>query len=179
MQHGHAIVAGKLDGCTGTFARDAALPPVIVPVEMRDDRLAVAARGALVGSPASLDAQREWKDANGEGGWWRDATFDTRVLHHPVTGATWVFVHARVGHECGEPGANVLGLYRVDARGALAPVQQRTLDTLDQIDHVVDLYGDGELEMIGKPWLGFDVLVERASGEKIEELALPFFGCPC
>jgi hypothetical protein len=53
------------------------------------------------------------------------------------------------------------------------------LGELETIDAIVDLEGDGELEVIGKPWLGTDRILMRASGEVLDQIALSFAGCPC
>jgi hypothetical protein len=180
QEHGRTVLAGKLDHCTlGTFARDAALPPVIVPIAIEDSQLAARARAALILSQPAQDTQLAWTQQKQAGAWWDHATFSTQVMRHPVTGVTWVSVYGHISHGCGDPGASVWGLYRVGPGGALVPAQLRVVEELDEIDQLVDLDGDGELEVIGKPWLGLDVVVERASGFELQRLDMHFFGCPC
>ena len=183
MKAGHAVLAAKLDRCTGTFARDAALPDVIVPIEIHDDALAQAARAALLASEPAHKTQAEWDDQRGEAAgparpWASEATFTTAVLRHPTTGAVFVSIHGYVSHGCGDPMANLWGLFRVDD-GRLVPVQLRELGELESIDALLDLDGDGELEVLGKPWLGNETLLTRAGGEPLDSLRAPFIGCPC
>ncbi len=120
-------------------------------------------------------------DAGGTGTWWdaENAQLTTKIVKHPTTGVTWVSIHGHMDHGCGDPSANVWGLFRVEADGSLASVQLRKLDDLESIDQLIDIDGDGELELIGKPWLGLDTVVMRASGEELARLTLPLFGCPC
>lgn len=182
LEHGHAMLAATLDGCTGTFARDAALPAVIVPKVLDDnDTLAAAAKQQLLASSAARDAQAEWTEYEQKGDWWQNEAiqFKTVIVRHPTTGVTWVSLHAVMERGCGEPEINVWGLFRVKPDGTLAAEQLRKLGDLWSIDQLIDIDGDGELELVGQPWLGLDNLVTRASGEELTRLELPFFGCPC
>jgi len=47
------------------------------------------------------------------------------------------------------------------------------------IDGFVDLEGDGQLEVVGRPWLGTERMISRANGEVLETHAQPFYGCAC
>jgi len=189
FETGGTLLVARLADCDGTFARDAALPAVVVPEPIEDAELGGRARAALIASAAAKDTQAEYAkfytqyEADGEphGNWWDEkyVHFDTRVVRHPTTGVTWVSVHGSIDHGCGDPSVNVWGLFRVDGDGTLAPVQLRKLDDLWEIDQLVDIDNDGELEVIGKPWLGLDTVVVRANGEELDRLQLPFFGCPC
>lgn len=181
LELGSTVLAAKLADCTGTFARDAALPAVVVPEEIQNATLAAQARAALIASTPSDDAQHEWFEFDQNGTWYEseEAVFATRVVRHPTTGVTWVSVHGYVEPACGSAEANVWGLFRVQADGTLAAVQLRKLGDLWKIDQLIDIDGDGELELIGKPWLGLDTVVTRASGEELERLPLAFFGCAC
>jgi hypothetical protein len=181
MEHGGAVLAARLAGCQGTFARAAELPPVITPTEIDDPALAATARAALLASSPAHDAQLEYLEYDQKGNWWdNEAThIDTKVLRHPTTGVTWVSVHAMQEHACGDPEINVWGLFRVQPDGTLAAVQLRKLGDLWSIDQLIDVDNDGELELIGKPWLGLDNVLTRASGEELDRVSLPFFGCPC
>lgn len=186
---GAKVLAAKLADCDGTFARDAALPAVVVPEPIEDEALASRARAALIASAAAHDTQSEYAkyysqyegDGEPHGNWWDEqyVNFSTRVVRHPTTGVTWVSIHGSMDHGCGDPTVNVWGLFRVERDGTLAPVQLRKLDDLWEIDQLVDIDNDGQLELIGKPWLGLDTIVVRANGEELERLQLPFYGCPC
>jgi hypothetical protein len=181
LDTGSVVLAAKLAGCTGTFARAAELPAVIIPPEIKDKHLAQQARKALIASTPARDAQQEYRDAEQGGDWWKSeyAHLATKIVRHPTTGVTWVSVHGSVEHGCGDPEVNVWGLFRVQPDGTLAAVQLRKLDDLWSIDQLIDIDNDGELEVIGKPWLGLDTVVARGSGEELDRLALSFFGCPC
>ncbi|HEY5950860.1 MAG TPA: hypothetical protein VIV40_35450 [Kofleriaceae bacterium] len=181
LEHGSVVLAAKLAGCAGTFARDAALPAVIVPEPIENAKLAEKARAALIASTPARETQVEYLDFDQKGNWWdaEYAQFATKIVRHPTTGVTWVSVHGSMEHGCGDPEVNVWGLFRVQADGTLAAVQLRKLGDLWSIDQLVDIDNDGELELIGKPWLGLDTVVARASGEELERLSLTFFGCPC
>ena len=182
MHAGTAVLAARLDGCRGTYARDAALPPVVVPEPIRDERLGSVARSALIASAAGAETARRWKEAAGqtpEGTWWEHAAWKTQVVRHPGTGATFVAVHGSMEHACGGPDVNVWGLYRAAADGTLSPVRELRLESLDSIEQLVDVEGDGELELIGRPWLGLDVVLADAGGEVIDQLGMQFYGCPC
>ncbi|HEU4616279.1 MAG TPA: hypothetical protein VFS15_29475 [Kofleriaceae bacterium] len=181
LEHGSVVLAARLAGCQGTLARDASLPPVIVPEEIDNPELAKRARVALIASQPSRDTQREYLEFDHQGNWWDDeyTSFTTHVVKHPTTGVTWVSVHGSIEHACGDGEVNVWGLFRVEPDGTLAAVQLRKLGDLWSIDQLVDLDNDGELELVGKPWLGLDTVITRASGEELDRLALPFFGCPC
>lgn len=181
LDHGSVVLAAKLAGCTGTFARDAALPAVIVPTELENAKLAARARALVIDSTPARETQTEYAEFDQAGNWWESehAQFATRIVRHPTTGVTWVSVHASMEHGCGDPEVNVWGLFRVQPDGTLAAVQLRRLGDLWSIDQLIDIDNDGELEVIGEPWLGLDTVVARGSGEELDRLSLAFFGCPC
>ena len=181
VAQGATVLAARLDGCAhGSFARDASLAPIIVPERIKDEQLADAARSALLASDVAREADVEWKASEQPGTWEDHAELDTRVVRHPRTGVTWVAVHGTLGDTgCGGPDINVWGLFRADRDGTLTPIELRKLDELYSIETLIDVDGDGELELLGRPWLGLDLVLAHANGEVIDRLALPFFGCPC
>lgn len=179
---GTPVLAARLDGCRGTYARDAALPPVVVPEPVVDERLAAAARKALIASPAGAETERRWLEAGPqmpEGTWVSNASFSTNIVRHPRTGAIFVAVHGHIEYGCGGPDVNVWGLYRAGANGALAPIHEKRLEQLHSIEQIIDIEGDGELELIGRPWLGLDIVIADAGGTAIDQLGMQFYGCPC
>ena len=181
LDQGSVVLAAQLAGCSGTFARAAELPAVIVPKSIEDAALVEQGRAALIASAAARDTQTEYAEVDQHGNWWDSefAQFTTKIVRHPSTGVTWVSVHGHMDHGCGDPEVNVWGLFRVDGNGKLAAVQLRRLDDLWSIDQLIDIDNDGELEVIGTPWLGLDTVVARGSGEELDRLSLSFFGCPC
>jgi hypothetical protein len=181
LEHGSVVLAAKLDGCKGTFARGAELPPVIIPREIEDAELAAKARAALIASGPAQQTQRDYLEFDTAKPWYDSdyVSFATRIVRHPTTGVTWVSVHGSMDHGCGGPDVNVWGLYRVEADGTLAAAQLRHLGDLHSIEKLIDIDNDGELELIGHPWLGLDTVLVRGSGEELDRLPLAFFGCPC
>jgi hypothetical protein len=181
LESGSAVLAAKLAGCTGTFARDALLPPVIIPTELDNNELAARARAAVLASTPAREAQLEYAAYDTKKKWWESETAEisTKIVRHPTTGVTWVSVHVMINEGCGGPQGNVWGLFRVEGVGTLVPAQLRTLDDLWAIDRLIDIDNDGELELIGKPWLGLDTVVTSGSGAELDRLSLQFFGCPC
>ena len=169
FENGSAMLVAKLSGCTGMLARDAALPPIVTPKEITDtaraDELGARAKAILLASAASTDTQKEWREAEQTGAWSDQAFVDLEVLQHPTTGVTWVSVHVWHDTGCGEPEANVWGLFRVAADGELVTSQLRRMSELTGIEQLVDIEGDGELELIGRAWLGVEQRIERASGD--------------
>jgi hypothetical protein len=183
MHSGSQVLAARLDRCGGVFARDAALAPVVIPEPIRNERLAGAARSALIASPAGLEAKQSWDDfkpSDAEGAWWEHTRIDAGVLRHPRTGETLVTVHAALDHEdCGGPDINVWGVYRAAADGTLSPVHEVRLDPLHSIERIIDVEGDGELELIGRTWLGDDLVLAGEDGSERDRLDMQFYGCPC
>jgi hypothetical protein len=182
MQSGAQVLAARLDRCSGTFARDAALAPVVIPEPIRDERLAAAARSALIASSAAAETERGWKELglqDAERAWWEQAHLSTHVLRHPRTGAVLVAVHIHADFVCGGPDVNVWGLYRAAADGTLTPVHEMRLEQLRSIERIIDVEGDGELELIGRTWLGDDVVLTTADGRELDRLDMQFYGCPC
>ena len=202
MASGAPVLAAKLDGCDGLYARDAALPAVVVPEVLHDAALEQAGRAALIASEAAAETQRAWdqqlRDIGGTPHAWtaEPEAVTAEVLRHPITGETFVAVHGHVPAGCGDPHANVWGLFRVvdrparpsggaDGRGsppvggALVTVELRDLGELESIDAVLDVDGDGRFELLGKPWLGNAEVLTSAAGDALDRLDLPFYGCPC
>jgi hypothetical protein len=181
MQTGAQVLAARLDRCSGTFARDAALAPVVIPTPIRDERLARTGKSALIASAAAAEVAREWAEHGSgiEGAWWDHAEFSTTVLRHPRTGVTFVAVHAGTDFGCGGPDVNLWGLYAAAADGALSPVHETRPGDLRAIDRIIDVEGDGELELIGRTWRGDDVMLTGADGAEQEHLDMQFYGCRC
>jgi hypothetical protein len=176
------VLAAALDGCTGDYARDAALPPVIHPELVHVPKLEAKALAALLASSAATDTQRAWHETyQQKGNWWQDAgtTIDSRVLRHPATGEVWVSVFVHRDHGCGDPQGSVYGLFHLDGAAELETVYVGNMETVEHIEQLVDVDGDGQLELIGTPWLGLDRVLARPSGEELSHLSVQFLGCPC
>jgi hypothetical protein len=179
MEEGAPVLAGKLDGCAGKLARPAELPPIVVPTVIENDALAAKAKALVLASREASETADEWLRDYERSDWQTEAGWDIRVMKHPLTGVTWVSAHAYTEPGCGAPEANIWGLFRVSADGKLTAAQLRNLGDAIRIDQLIDLEGDGELEVLGRPWLGTEQLLTHASGEAIDDVPLAFIGCPC
>lgn len=179
MEYGRPMLAARIDGCTGTFARDAALPAITVLQDTAaPGDLAERAVERFVASRLVVDAQDTWRKAGNDGTWYEasDAHLDTHVMRHPRTGVMWIVIHAYRYGDCGEVGGNVLGIYRVEADGSLFTVQVRG-GGMGQLDRVIDLEGDGELELVGSGPL--ETMIDRTNGETVRDLGVMSYGCGC
>jgi hypothetical protein len=183
MRLGAPMLAARLDGCTGELARAASLSPLIVPQVIVDKPLVAAAKLHLFASADAKAARAAWVAWETEMQVSEHQELElgdvaAQVVRHPTTGATFVSVHATTGGGCGYPDITLWGLYRADADGKLTRMPTKIGDLL-VIDGFVDLEGDGQLEVVGRPWLGTELVVSRTNGDVVERLERPFFGCPC
>ena len=180
LTHGTPVLAARLEGCTGTLARDASLPPIVELQRLDEPRLAAAARQAAGASTAAREAQAEWALAGRQGRWQDDPSTEvtTQVLRHPVTGQTFVSVQLHHAGSCGEPELNVWTLHRADPDGSLVDLAA-SRGELATIDRLVDLEGDGQLEVIGQAWPGLGRILGRSTGEVVQRLDVQFYGCSC
>jgi len=181
MDQGAKILAAKLDNCAGgMYARDAALPEIVAPAVIDNPLLVAAAKASLIQSQDAKTAQEEWATSQQAGRWYENEYTETtaQVLRHPKTGAIWVSVHLYYGGGCGLPNISVWGLYRADASGKLTRTKTN-LGELTKLEKLVDVDGDGELEVIGRPWLGTERTVQSKEGATLQDLTLPFYSCPC
>jgi hypothetical protein len=187
MRYGAPMIAAKLDGCTGTLARDATLPPAADARTHKDDdaKLVARAKSMLLRSKGAHATTKEW-DAYYENaaeewtaGWATHPSTEwkTEMFTHPATHETWISIHASQLEGCGSPHVNVWGLFRVEKDGTLTSFDAK-LGDIQTIQSLVDLDGDGVVEVVGKAWLG-DTLVNDATGATLEKLEVPFYGCPC
>lgn len=181
VEHGETVLAAALDRpCTGTWARDAALPPLLRGIEVPvTPALAAAVRADLLASEAATAPDADW--AAQKAGDWRasaDLVVDTRMVVHPVTGVGWLFVHARVGGGCGGPNANLTGVYRIATGGAFVRTAAYSGE-LERIDDIIDIDADGRFEL--RTMTGFlaNAMLTDADGTELEESVVPYFGCPC
>ena len=178
MTDGVPVLAGKLDGCDGKYARPAELPAIVVPTVIDDPVLGDKAKELVLASRAADETSDEWFRDYNQSNWQDEAGWDIRVLKHPLTGTTWVSVHAWNEPACGSPQVNIWGLFRVREDGTLVARQLRKLGDMIRIDQLIDIEGDGELEVLGRPWLS-DQLLTHESGATIDEMVLPYMGCAC
>lgn len=179
MEDGVPVLAGKLDGCDGKYARPAELPPVVVPLEIDNPELGEQAKALVLASRAADEVSDEWQRDYDHSNWQEQAGWDIRVFKHPLTGATWVSAHAWNEPGCGSPEINLWGLFRVREDGTLVARQLRKLGDMMRIDQLIDIEGDGEFEVLGRSWLSVEQRLSRESGATIDEMPLSFIGCSC
>jgi len=180
QRHGAPVLAAKLDGCaSGVLARDAELPMHVVPHVIQNDALVATAKRTLVRSAVGRAAQTEWAAEHPDSRWTESEglTWSHQVLVHPTLNTTFVWVQGTNSEGCGGAMINAFALYRVNADGTLTDTKTKIGDILT-IEQIVDLDNDGNLEVIGKQWIG-GRLVNDAHGAQLEILEEPFYGCPC
>jgi hypothetical protein len=175
---GHKVYAARLDRCTGTWARLAERPPAFLPLPVDAPAALAAARRDLLASQPARDLQKDWRDAGMTGSWRNEATIEAQAVRHPQTGATWIFVHARLDGSCGDPAASFGALYRIDG-GDVARITLATDLPLVSLDQLIDVDRDGRFELLGSSGLGMDRALMRADGTILDMLDVPFYGCPC
>ena len=178
MSSGVRCSPHRLDGCTGLYARDASLPDAVVFEAIEDKPVAAAARAAVLASgPANGDAGRLDR-AGSRGRWDEDSEITTQVLRASAHRRD-VGVRARPSQAgCGDVDVNVWGLFRVDASGKLddGPASRARGAVLDH--RLIDVDGDGEPELLGRPWLGLELVLDHANGAEIDSLPLPVLRVP-
>jgi len=182
MEYGNPVLAAKIDGCTGLFARDASLPAITVLPDTTagggSERLAEQALKLLTTSDLSKAAQDAWREASHEGNWWEDddAKIETRIVRHPRSGDVFVVVHAYRFNDCGEVGGNLVGTYRVEASGKLTSAKVDS-SAMDSLEGVIDLENDNELELVGKS--KWDSFIDRMNGDSAATIGPSTYGCGC
>jgi len=177
FEHGNVTIAAKLDRCTGTYARLAGAPAIRPFTLAENDDDAVEAETRMRDSSFGADAAKQWVDFKMDGQW--DSAMTAQTWRDPDRGTLWITVHAHSQEQCGGIDVNAWGLFRVESNGSLTTVQLRNLGDLEQVDHLVDVDGDGVPELVGRGWITPDAAIESASGTTIGSLSVPFYGCPC
>ncbi len=183
MRLGAPMLAARLDGCTGELARAASLSPMVIPDVIEDKPLATAAKKRALSGAGMKRARAEWAKWEAEMQQTTHSALDfgdisTKVVRHPTTGQTFVSVHATTGGGCGYPEISIWALYRADADGKLTEIPTKVGELL-VIDRLVDVEGDGQLEVVGRPWIGTERIISRLDATVIDRLERPFFGCAC
>lgn len=134
------------------------------------------------GAPAWRELQQRFDEARASGstaatGMWDEAgsLVETTWLA-PGTSASWTVRQAVWDEGCGATGALTLA-WRDDAQGVsmIYAAEERFA-----IDVVLDLDGDGRLEMIGSSWGGRELRPFFGTGEgTLRAYTVPEHGCPC
>jgi hypothetical protein len=173
------MLAAKLDGCSGTWARSTDHQPAQIARAVASPGLETDAIADLLAIDDGIDPiQDQWKEMGGEGDWREAVDVEATTFEHPLTGEKWIFASAYKEGHCGEPSVSTMAAYRVTKTGAV----QRFTDLQfagETIQDVVDLDGDGQPELV----LGtgsMATLVDLANNERAS-IAVPFhsYGCGC
>jgi hypothetical protein len=178
VEHGDPLIAGKLDGCTGSWARAASESPAAVGISAEAGPLVAAARVDLFAGELANQTQAEWRAAGLTGDWRTEVAITSLVARHPVTNERWVVLHAKRGGGCGDHEVNILAAYRVNDDGSVTRISAKTVE-LDSIEQLVDIDGDGTFEVIGTTSWGLNRTFIDLHGNWLSTLPLQFYGCPC
>lgn len=184
MQHGARVIAARLDrACSGAYARDAALPAIakLETVAGAPAELVTRVRDAFVASHAGKAAEKVWREFEQEGRWYevKDTTIVLETVRHPTTGATWVYIHAHNIAGCGGPSINAWGLYRVNADGTITAVQLVDEFSIEHVEALIDVDGDGTPEVLGGAAPGVEQTLVGGKHDVLDQLAVTFYGCSC
>jgi hypothetical protein len=172
------MLAAKLDGCTGTWARSTDYSPAAVAAKIDAPELEESARKELLARNDIDPTQDSWAEQGGEGDWRDAAEVVTQVYQHPLTDDRWVFVQARHPGGCGEPGFDLMAAYRADADGTLRRVADLQFGS-DYISEVVDVDGDGQPELVLGEGNSAE-LVDLANGRHASiDVEYRSYGCGC
>jgi hypothetical protein len=173
----NVVLAGRLDGCAGTWARAASFPGAATVARIDAPDLEAAARRDLLARSAD-DLESSWIDQGGEGDWREAADVVTSVFHHPLTDERWVFVQIRHGGGCGDPHLAQMAAYRASAGGSVRKVADLEF-AFDHIHELVDLDGDGQPELILGG--GTHAQVVDLANTHHASISVPhhYYGCGC
>jgi len=178
VEHGSPIVAARLDGCRGAWARDASLPPAGLAQPIDAPALVAAARVDLLGGELAHDTQTEWAAAGLAGDWRTEVPISALAARHSITGERWIVLHAKQGTGCGDHAVNIVAVYRANADGTITRIGARTAE-IDSIEQLVDIDGDGTFEIVATENWGLDRTLIDLHGSTLSTLPLQFYGCPC
>jgi hypothetical protein len=183
--HGTAYVVAKLDHCTGTLGRAVSAPPLVtftaVDEHDRDnDPLASKASELLMASATAMHVKAEFlaEAGNLPADYDKALTLDTIEGIDMRTRTKWIAVHANAGFACGGPNINFWGLYRA-VGDHLVTIKEAKLETIANIQSMIDLDGDGVPELVGGGWISPTSAVFDIDEQTLLSYNVPFFGCPC
>ncbi len=176
--NGDVVLAARLDGCSGTWARSEDYSPAAVAVAVQAPELQEAARRDLLARRAVDPTQETWIEGGGEGDWRDAAEVISHVYQHPLTDERWVFVQARHPGHCGEAAFDVMSAYRANDDGTVRRVADLSYG-YDDIAQVVDLDGDGQPELILGS--GDNAELVDLADERHSSISVPYSyeGCGC
>ncbi|MEO8698978.1 MAG: hypothetical protein ABI867_03010 [Kofleriaceae bacterium] len=174
----NVVLAGRLDDCTGSWARAESFPAAAVAVHVDEPKLEAAARAELLARSADDPIQVSWKADGGEGDWRDAAEVVTHTYKHSLTNERWVIVQARHPGGCGEPGFELMAVYRASAGGAVRRVADLPYGLTD-VEDVVDLDGDGQPELVMGEGTSLDLVDLTGEGHASISVPVHSYGCGC
>ncbi len=165
------------------FARDAVLPAAVVGTEVPldvTDQLAVEAD--LFASDVATAADARWDDPSWgepdpkEKPWRAVVDVTTKAYTHATTGERWITIRAFYGGSCGMKTVDVVAIYRERA-GKRTRVWS---GTDEDVARLVDVDNDGTFELLAHSGFGDDRdALQTLANVTLDDVALPYFGCPC
>ena len=177
LASGKKMLAARLAAGESGFARDAATAPFAVAEPIAARAALRGARRDFLASEAAFAARADFSAESGEPADFAPLVSEL-VVRHPLTGSIWISLHLEAGDLCGGAEVNLWGLYRVDGdtahREHIGP-----LERTGSIETLIDIDGDGRLEVLTRGQLGIDRQLFSAEGALKKELERPFYGCPC
>jgi hypothetical protein len=176
---GQKVLAARLDRCKGTFARAASAAPIRVARPAVNEEAVAAARADFLASEVIAQARKEQAEGGVTGALEQVYVPLVTTVRHPTTGETWISLHLRLGDAgCGDPQANVWGLYRVTGRGV---ERTRLLQLAPQqiIDALLDVDGDGQFEQLLQDDFGFSRELRSGEGKVLRRVTMPIYECMC
>ncbi|MFY0527818.1 hypothetical protein ACN28I_33265 [Archangium gephyra] len=176
---GQKVLAARLDRCKGTFARAASAAPIRVARPAVNEEAVAAARADFLASEVIVQARKEQAEGGVTGALEQVYAPHVVTVRHPTTGETWISLHLRLGEAgCGDPQANVWGLYRVTARG-VERTRLRLLAPQQTLDALLDVDGDGQFELLIQDDFGFSRELRSGEDKVIRRVTMPIYECLC
>ncbi|MFY0572168.1 hypothetical protein ACN28E_51205 [Archangium lansingense] len=178
LSAGHKVLVARLTRCKGSFARAADTVAISVPRPVVNEAAVAAARADFLASETVIQAKKAQVEAGFEDGE-RVATPRVVAVRHPTTGETWISLHLRSGSgACDDTQLNLWGLYRVTRQG-VERKQLIPLESLQTIDTLLDIDGDGRLELLTTGFFGLDRELRSGDGKVLDHLTMPIYDCLC
>ncbi len=179
LSFGQKVLAARLGRCKGSFARAASAAPIRVPRPAVNEAAVAAARADFLASEVIAQARAEQVEAQVAGALEQVYAPYVVTVRHPTTGETWISLQLRIGEPgCGGPQANVWGLYRVTERG-VERTRLLQLSRFEDIDTLLDVDGDGQLELFILDDFGVNLELRSGEGKVLNRLTMRIYECLC